>query len=379
LSGNRIRGNALKTKVDERFGVSITNQSTPSQMQLVNTMLSSSATSATLSSLTFSPDGQTLAAAKTDGWIEILQLKGDQKPRLLRRFQSFAGVKAQTDTKSISRAMAAKPVVIRQMSFSSDGQKLLGLGDDLTVRLWDVISGQQLQNLRGHDSTIEQANFSSDNQQIITASWDRTARIWDVASGKLVRLLPHQDVVSSAFFSPDNQLVVTASWDGTARVFDAATGAMRVILAGHRGAVLDAEFSPNGRSLVTASADGTARLWDAQTGNEQAQLRPSGTSNKPIQVRRAFFSPDGQYVATLGDDGKVRLWAATWDVLLNLARDRTSRQLTSDECIRYLRLGPTDCPDLRTPSAAVLKAQGSRSGDVSREMSGDAIAAQPTH
>nr|WP_290226787.1 caspase family protein [Trichocoleus desertorum] len=354
LSGNPIAGHALKTTTAERFGVSITNQATQSQMQLTQALLSRFASGATFSALALSPDGQTLAVAKSDGWIEILQMLSDQKPRLLRRFQSLEALKPQVD----ANATASRPVAIRQMSFSPDSQKLLGLGDDLTVRLWDVVSGQQLQNLQGHHATIEQAHFSSDNQQVITASWDRTARIWDVASGKLVRLLPHQDVVSSAFFSPDNQLVATASWDGTARVFDAATGVLRVILTGHRGPVLDAEFSPDGRSLVTASADGTARLWETQTGTEQAQLRPSGTSNEPIRVRRAFFSPDGQYVATLGDDGKVRLWAATWDVLLKLARDRTLRQLTPEECIRYLRLGSTDCSALSIPEADVQEVKG---------------------
>ncbi|MEP0870950.1 caspase family protein [Trichocoleus desertorum AS-A10] len=354
LSGNPVTENFSQSKAGGRFGVSITQQTTEVDLQSAEAMLSRSS-SGNLSGVALSPDGATLAIAKTDGSMEILQLQNEQKPKLLRRLQNIRDVKA----KALTKPAIATPVVVRQLSFSPDGQKLLGLGDDLTVRLWHVASGQLLQSLHGHHATIEQAHFSPNNQQVITASWDRTARIWDVASGKLVRLLAHQDVVSSAFFSPDSQLVVTASWDGAARVFDPTTGGLRVVLAGHRGPVLDAEFSPNGRSLVTASADGTARLWDAQTGTEQAQLRPSSPSNASNRVRRAFFSPDGQYIATLGDDGKVRLWAATWEVLLKLARDRTLRQLTTEECIRYLRLAPNDCPALPTQGAEAQDAKES--------------------
>ncbi|HEY9805745.1 MAG TPA: WD40 repeat domain-containing protein, partial [Candidatus Obscuribacterales bacterium] len=376
LSSHRTSDRGLKSVANGPLGVSFISPTAPSKMQLSADWLNRVSSGSVLSSVALSADGQTLAVAKTDGWIEILQLQSDQPPRLLHRIQSLPKAKAIATPKSVE----ATPVVVRQMSFSPDGQKLLGLGDDLTVRLWNVSSGKLLQKLQGHQATIEQARFSPNSQQIVTASWDRTARIWDVASGRLVRLLPHTDVVSSAFFSPDNQQVVTASWDGAARVFDATTGALRVVLAGHHGPVLDAEFSPNGRSLVTASADGTARLWDARTGTEQAQLRPFSLGDDSSRVRRAFFSPDGQYVATLSDDGKVRLWAATWDVLLKLARDRTLRQLMPEECIRYLRLAPSDCPALSTstPQTPVAQTPVAQTQAVSQDPSVEAIATQQT-
>ncbi|NJR64643.1 MAG: hypothetical protein HC772_03860 [Leptolyngbyaceae cyanobacterium CRU_2_3] len=118
------------------------------------------------------------------------------------------------------------------------------------------------------------------------------------------------------------------------------------MLRGHQAEVLDAQFSPNGRSLVTASADGTAMLWDAQTGLKQAQLRPNSSGQSLPSVLQATFSPDGHYIATRTQDGKVQLWAATWEMLLKLARDRSLRQLTPEECTRYLGLEADTCPRL---------------------------------
>jgi WD40 repeat protein len=322
--------------------------STPTNVKALQTVQLPSSSSATLTSTALSPNGQQVAIANTEGWVEWFQLQPNKPPQLISRWQNL-----QDDAQPASKTSADQfPVVVRQLKFSHDGKKLLGVSDDTTIRVWELGSHKPSQILRGHTTTITQAQFSHNDQQIISASWDHTARIWDVASGRLIKLLQHQDMVLSAVLSPDDQLIVTANWDGTARIWDVATGTLRVILAGHRGSVMDAEFSPDGRSIVTASGDGTARLWDAETGTEQAQLRMPTLNNHVQSVRRAFFSPDGQYVVTLADDGKVRLWAATWSALIKLARDRTLRQLSHEECVRYLRLVPDQCPVLSAPNAA---------------------------
>lgn len=299
----------------------------------------------TLSGVAFSSDGQLIATATSEGFIKIWRSQSGQAARLIHQIRNERVATGETANQPTSSSVT----MIRQLAFSPDGRQLLGVSDDLTARLWNVQTGQQVQVLAGHQAAIQQAQFSFDGQRVVTASWDHTARIWEAASGRVLQVLQHQDVVSSAYFSPNNQQVVTASWDGTARVNDVATGSPRVILTGHRGPLLDAEFSPDGRALVTASADGTARIWDAQTGMEQAQLRP-GKLNETTQIQRAFFSPDGQYVATLMSNGRVHLWAATWEVLLNLARDRSPRQLSPQECVRYLRLSPDNCPSLELGS-----------------------------
>jgi WD40 repeat protein len=129
-------------------------------------------------------------------------------------------------------------------------------------------------------------------------------------------------------------------------VISLETGSTQVILAGHRDAVLDADFSPDGQLLVTASADGTARLWDANRGTEKAILRSQRSNSQEDTMKRAFFSPDGHYVATLSSGGQVDMWVATWQGLMDLARDRSLRQLKPEECLRYLRLPPSVCPAL---------------------------------
>ena len=296
------------------------------------------ATSAELNTIAFSSNAQLLAMADQTGKLTIQAVQPDGKLT-----QQSALELPPPGEQQESRSPAK--ITIRQFAFSPDNQTLLGVADNYRIYLWKVASGRLTGSLQGHSASVEQAQFSADGQKIVSASRDRTVRVWAVDSGKTLKTLSQTSPPSSAKFNPDGTLLVIASWDGTAKVVDAKTGAERVILTGHRGALLDASFSLNGQILVTASTDGTARLWDAQTGTEQAILRPPGAT---AAIQRAFFSPDQRYVATVSRTGKLYIWAASWEKLLELARDRTSRPLKPEECLRYLRLPPNACPQPAT-------------------------------
>ncbi|MFQ3628355.1 MAG: caspase family protein, partial [Cyanobacteriota bacterium] len=305
-----------------------------------------------LTGFTLSANGELMAIATRGGQVEIRRVQSANG-------QHLPGLAATTRLHlfSVSATAAAgnpsaEPVIIHHLALSPDNRLLLGLGSDDSVRLWRVESGELVATLKGHQgaipdriaSRIATARFSPDSTRIVTAGADRTAIVWEAETGRRQGVLNHTAPVTSASFSPDGLSIVTTTQDGTVRISDATTGDPRRVLSGHQGPVLDAQFSPDGRSLVTAGSDGTARLWNPQTGAEQAQLRPATES--PVTIQRVMFNPDGSYVATLASNGRLYLWAATWETLLNLARDRTLRQLTPDECRRYLRMLPNECPQV---------------------------------
>ncbi|GAB4377930.1 MAG: hypothetical protein Kow00121_28710 [Elainellaceae cyanobacterium] len=351
----------------------------PPQLSLSNTLTVRTVaveptrnTQRSLSSMTLSPNGQLIATATPTGQVAIYEVQADQSTRLIHQMQNWrsslhsAASFSELAWRSLSTPMfvashspspagfaplgvaqnQGDAVMIRQLSFSPDQHLLMGIADDFTIRLWDVQSGQLLQVLQGHEAAVQQARFSPDGERVVTASWDRTVRIWRISSGRLLQTLALPDAISisTASFSPDGQRVITASGDGIARIFQAGTGELQLLLRGHQQALVDAQFSPDGQQIVTAGADGTVYLWNAQTGTTQAELRSDSREASPIL--QVSFSPDGQYLAALTKDGKVHLWAATWEMLLNLARNRSFRQLTPEECDRYLNLASNQCPVL---------------------------------
>lgn len=309
-----------------------------------------------LTGFALSAGGDLMAIATREGQVEIRRVQSaDEQPlpgaaATTRLHQLSLGSTAPSGNPS--GHSSADPVTIQHLALSPDNRLLLGLGSDASVRLWRVESGELVATLKGHQgasstgvaSRIATARFSPDSTRIVTTGADHTAMVWEAQTGQRLGVLSHSAPVTSASFSPDGLSIVTTTRDGTVRISDATTGDPRLVLSGHQGPVLDAQFSPDGRSLVTAGSDGTARLWNPQTGAEQAQLRPATES--PVAIQRVVFNPDGSYVAALASNGRLYLWAATWETLLKLARDRTLRQLTPDECRRYLRMLPNECPQV---------------------------------
>ncbi|KAH8593119.1 vegetative incompatibility protein HET-E-1 [Bisporella sp. PMI_857] len=195
---------------------------------------------------------------------------------------------------------------VKSVAFSPDGKQVVSGSDDKTVRLWDAVTGAALQTLEGHSSRVTSVAFSPDNNQVVSGSEDKTVRLWDAVAGAALQTLEgHSRWVKSVAFSPDGKQVVSGSYDKTVRLWDAATGAALQTLEGHSGWVTSVAFSPDGNQVVSGSDDKTVRLWDAVAGAALQTLE--GHSR---WVKSVAFSPDGKQVVSGSYDKTVRLWDA---------------------------------------------------------------------
>lgn len=114
-----------------------------------------------------------------------------------------------------------------------------------------------------HRGTINWISIKPSNDQFVTASSDSTIIVWDVLSGqRIISLVGHNGGVNSAIYSSDGKYIISASDDGTVKVWHAESGVEISTFVGHQGRVLHAEFGNKDRYIVSASDDGTIRLWE---------------------------------------------------------------------------------------------------------------------
>jgi WD40 repeat protein len=67
---------------------------------------------------------------------------------------------------------------------------------DQSVRVWDVSTGVELKELKGHTDWVNSVAFSSDGTRIVSGSIDESVRVWDVSTGvELKELKGHTDWV----------------------------------------------------------------------------------------------------------------------------------------------------------------------------------------
>jgi WD40 repeat protein len=315
------------------------------------------------SSVAFSPDGLRLASPGWDGVVRLSDAKAGQQGVLLRGYyRADSATRARKRPWTPTPPELVWPSLVDGVAFSPDGTRLATASLDKTVRIWDVIAGEQLQAFKGHSGFVTSVAFSPNGQRLASGSDDSTVRVWDVGTGQVKTLRGHGGRVSSVAYSPDSMHLASSSDDGTVRIWNAVTGqqllclseysglfknwfkspvnsvafssdgqrlavaaddSLRVLdartgqqvlaLKGHSGAIHAVAYSRDGSRLASASSDRTVRIWDGQTGRLVSTLK-----GHTQFVRIVAFSPDGARVASAANDG-VRLWdAATGQEVFNL-------------------------------------------------------------
>jgi len=196
--------------------------------------------------------------------------------------------------------------------FSPDGRFALSISEDVSFRLFDVQSGKELRDFKGHVDLIQSAEFSQDGKRILTASVDQTARIFDVITGQEISIFKgHLGKLNSAVFSPDGKTILTSSDDNTSRIFEIKSGKELKIFNNHSDAVQKAIFSPNGMLVVTASFDRTAIVHNVITGKTIQVLRGHSAGIKDV-----LFSKDGKILITTGYDETCRIYdVQSWELI----------------------------------------------------------------
>lgn len=316
----------------------------------------------------YSPDGARLATWSYDGTAQVWDASSglhtstsNDKPLLTiphlegpgtdPSFRRDGKQLALPSGKSVEIVDAQNGAVIRTLppfdggvmsvAYSPEGTRLAAASEKGEIRIYDSASGEQLLAFPAHRDRIEQLAFSPDGKRLASAGDDGTAKVWDAQSGKLSLTFDNKVRLSGITFSPDGKRIASSSNDGTIKVWDSVTGEIYFTLKGHTGATFGVAFSPDGKQLASTSVDRTVKIWTLpKVGEEVAE--PLTLLGHTAAVYRAVFSPDGTRLATASRDGTSRIYALPIEDLIDIARTRVTRALTTDECQKYLHL--PQCP-----------------------------------
>ena len=77
--------------------------------------------------------------------------------------------------------------LVTTTSFSADGKTILSGSMDATLRLWDVVTGDEIWRFIGHGRAVWSASFSADGRYAISGEQDGTIIVWDLKTGDIVR------------------------------------------------------------------------------------------------------------------------------------------------------------------------------------------------
>uniref|UniRef100_A0A3Q2U2A1 Apoptotic protease-activating factor 1 n=1 Tax=Fundulus heteroclitus TaxID=8078 RepID=A0A3Q2U2A1_FUNHE len=189
---------------------------------------------------------------------------------------------------------------------STNELKLLSWSFDGTVKVWDVESGEKLQDIAAHQGAILSCHVSPDRCLFATTSADKTAKLWSCESWQCAfTLRGHQECVRSCRFSWDSKRFATGDDNGEIRIWSVKDGSLLKVCSQeskdgmdslHGGWVTDLHFSPNNSLLV--STGGYIKWWNVARGEALQTFYPTGSALKKIHV-----SPDFSTFVTIDNIG----------------------------------------------------------------------------
>lgn len=104
--------------------------------------------------------------------------------------------------------------------YSPDGKRLVSVGEDKQVIVWDFAERERLVTFNDHTDWVAAVAFSFDGTHVVSAGDDKTIALWEVGSRRLVTHIGlHTSPVYAVAFSPDGQQLVSGEHDHSVRLY----------------------------------------------------------------------------------------------------------------------------------------------------------------
>lgn len=101
-------------------------------------------------------------------------------------------------------------IFLQVIQFHPNSNYVATGSSDMTVRLWDCVSGSQVRLMTGHKGSIFSLAFSTEGRFLASAGADHRVLVWDLAHGHLVAALSgHTGNIHCLSFSRDGNILVS--------------------------------------------------------------------------------------------------------------------------------------------------------------------------
>ncbi|MCA9055127.1 MAG: hypothetical protein KDA75_14900, partial [Planctomycetaceae bacterium] len=241
----------------------------------------------------FSPDGQFLASASADDTCKVWRVADGERMDTLGQ-----PLKEQYS-----------------VAFSPDGRLIVAGGADNRIRVWRFVSKNRprinplLFARFAHEGAVLQTRFTADGQRLVSIADDQTVKVWETSTFTEVHL-QEEPMLSEALAVVGGDRFVLGSMDGTLSSFQ---------IPANRSRPVSAESTPAVAAAVEMPDEPMTPLEETEPNNDPAT---ANATDAPVQISGTIAGRSGE----TPDEDLYRFTARRgeeWVIEVNAARSKS--------------------------------------------------------
>jgi WD40 repeat protein len=193
----------------------------------------------------------------------------------------------------------AHPDAVAGQSLLADGKRLLTLGNDKQVRLWNLGNGTVERQVPTGAAPALVAVLNADASLLALATPDKNVSI--VKDGKELKKFLVPALAKALAWSADSKNLIVGGADGTLKLFDWNAAKETKSVAAHANGLAGMLLAAKGDVLVSTGADNHLRWWNA------GDLTPRGQAALPAAGIGLALSADGTHAIALTGPAAILL------------------------------------------------------------------------
>lgn len=244
----------------------------------------------TCHALSFSPDGNSLVTAWSDG--------------RLRAYLPISG-------KLIYEVPHAHHLEATALAITNCNTTIISGGCEGAIRIWRIdLSNPEkpvvslVETMKEHKCKITTITLSKNNRECATSSEDGTCIIWDLETYRRSQMVMANTLFQCLVYNYEENQIVTSGTDRKIAYWETLDGSpIRELEGSMSGAVNGMDISNDGHKFITGGDDKLVKVWDYDSGNVTHVGR--GHSDRILKLK---LSPDNKHLVSVSCDGAIAIW-----------------------------------------------------------------------
>jgi WD40 repeat protein len=189
------------------------------------------------------------------------------------------------------------------------GNDLFVATADGMIIILDIEKRAVKKHLKISDKSVRVLAINPDKRTLAAGLSDHTVKIFDLITYEPIQnLISHSNSVFALGFAPNHPLLISGGRDAHLKIWDTDTYTLKESIVAHLYAINYLAFREDGRYFVTCSMDKSIKVWETESFKLLKVIDKARHAGHGTSINKVLWSSYNQNIISISDDRKISIW-----------------------------------------------------------------------